>query len=141
MPRQMEFEKLVAVLVSEHAQMTAGLQTLRAALETKDYDAARSALSELKEVFARHIADEEGQVLRILIDAYGVKGADDAIEVFRQHRPIYNLMKAIEQFSSLSPEEFRSKEAELKELFAKHTTAEESHIFPWALSTSKSKIR
>lgn len=134
----MKLEDLVAVLVAEHAEMKAGLESLRSALGAKDYAAAKARLAEVKTIFTRHIADEEAQVLRVLIDSYGVKGADEAIMVFRQHRPMYALMEAIERFATLSPAELESKEEELKELFGKHTKAEEERVFPWALSARRS---
>ncbi|MDV3278040.1 MAG: hemerythrin domain-containing protein [Nitrososphaerales archaeon] len=134
----MELEDLVAVLVAEHTEMKAGLENLRSALEARDYAAAKAILAGLKAVFTRHIADEEAQVLKVLIEAYGVKGAEDAIMVFRQHRPMYTLMEAIERFAALSPAELESKEEELNGLFGQHTKAEEERIFPWALSTHRS---
>jgi hemerythrin-like domain-containing protein len=133
----MELEALVAVLVAEHAEMKKGLENLRGVLGAGDYEAAKTILAGLKMTFTRHIADEEAQVLKVLIEAYGVKGAEEAILVFRQHRPMYALMEAIERFATLTPTELESKEEELNELLSQHTRAEEARIFPWALSTRR----
>lgn len=139
MPRKMELDELISVLITEHIQIKSGLEALRNKLAAKDFASAKDVLSEVKGVFSRHIADEEAQVLRILIDAYGVKGANEAIEVFRQHRPIHDLMETIEHFSDLSALELESKEVELRSLLDKHTKIEESRIYPWTLSTYKMK--
>jgi hemerythrin-like domain-containing protein len=135
MSRRIGFEELIALLVEEHGRMKAGMDALRTAVEDDDYVAASRLLGELDTVFRQHIADEEAQVLRLLIGAYGVKGTDDAIKVFRQHRPIYSLMEEIKKLSKLSPEELLEKEAKLKEMFASHAQAEEERVFPWSLST------
>ena len=137
----MELEDLVAVLVAEHAEMKAGLENLRGVLESKDYATAKTVLAGLKIIFTQHIADEEAQVLKVLIEAYGVKGAEEAILVFRQHRPMYTLIEAFERFVTLTPVELESKEKELNELFGQHTRSEEARIFPWALSTRRSETR
>jgi hypothetical protein len=88
---RIEFEELISVLIAEHAEMKRELAEVRQAATRRDFLSAPRQLRELDRLFKQHIADEGAQVLRILIDAYGVKGADDAITVFRQHRPIYDL--------------------------------------------------
>ena len=135
----MELDELISVLIAEHVQIKDGLETLQYRLAAKDFTSAKNVLSEVRGIFVRHIADEESQILRILIDAYGVNGANEAIEVFRQHRPIYEVMKAIEHFSDLPAQELESKEAELRSLLDRHTKAEENRIHPWTLSTYKMK--
>jgi len=132
--RRMELDDLVSLLVSEHEQMRRGLGTVKDAIRSKDYISAAKELTGLDEVFRQHIADEEGQILRLLIDALGVKGADDAIKVFRQHRPIYALMETVKKLASLQPDELEKKQDELQVLFERHTALEEGGVFPRALS-------
>lgn len=131
----MEFEELITILIAEHVEMKNGLSDLRIALSKDDFSSVTRILNELDRIFKQHITDEEAQVLRILIDAHGVKGADDAIKVFRQHRPIYTLMQKIGEFAALTPEELAARSGELNTLFEEHTGAEESRIFPKAIST------
>lgn len=137
--RKMEFEELVAVLIAEHAEMKKSLAEIKRAASTKDFLSASRTLRELGLLFKQHIADEEAQVLRILIDAYGVEGAEDAIKVFRQHRPIYDLMEEVKKLSSLSVEELSSNEDRLRRLLEEHTLAEEERVFPRAVSTYKAR--
>ena len=137
--RRMEFEELVSVLVAEHGKMKTGLEEVRLAVSRKDFSSATRILGELDVLFKQHIADEEAQVLRLLIDAYGIEGADDAIKVFRQHRPIYDLMDQVKKLASLSTEELASDEARLKRLLDEHTFAEEARVFPRALSTHRQR--
>ncbi len=108
-PRLMEFEDLISTLIAEHVKMKDGLNEIRMALDEGDHLRAQNTLKEVKDIFEQHIADEEAQVLRVLIGAYGVKGADEAIKVFRQHRPIYSLMESIRQYSELSSEELKGR--------------------------------
>jgi len=72
--RKMEFEELISVLITEHAEMKRDLAEVRKAVSKRDFLYASRVLRELDSLFKQHIADEEAQVLRILIDAYGVKG-------------------------------------------------------------------
>ena len=135
----MGFEELISVLVAEHAEMKRDLTEVRQAVSKGDFLTASRVLRELDSLFKQHIADEEAQVLRILIDAYGVKGADDAIRIFRQHRPIYDLMEEVKRLASLSVEELASDEDRLRQLLEDHTLAEESRVFPRAILTYKER--
>jgi hemerythrin-like domain-containing protein len=137
--RKMEFEELISVLVAEHAEMKKGLAQVKQAISNKDFASASRVLGELDRLFRQHIADEEAQVLRILLDAYGVDGSNEAIIVFRQHRPIYDLMKKIKKLAALPIEELASSEDVLRQLFEEHTLAEESRVFPKAIQTYKQR--
>jgi len=135
----MEFEELIAVLVAEHAEMKKGLAQVKQAISNKDFASASRVLGELDRLFRQHIADEEAQVLRILLDAYGVDGANEAIIFFRQHRPIYDLMEKVKKLAALPIEELASSEDVLRQLFEEHTLAEESHVFPKAIETYRER--
>lgn len=108
---------------------------LKDLVQAREFSLAVETLGELDRLFRQHIADEEAQVLRILIESYGREGAEDAIMVFRQHRPIYQLMEEVRRFTSLSAEELALKEARLSDMLEGHTKAEEGRVFPKALST------
>lgn len=108
---------------------------LEKSVDRRDYSSSAMTLERLDRLFRQHIADEEAQVLRFLIGAYGVKGANEAILVFRQHRPIYLLMTEVKELVSLSPEELASNEAKLKSMLETHARTEETDVFPMALST------
>jgi hemerythrin-like domain-containing protein len=133
----MELDELVSVLVSEHVEMKERLAEVGQATLNRDFASASKYLQQLDRLFRQHIADEEGQVLRILIDAYGVKGAEDAIIVFRQHKPIHELVEEIKKLAGLSVEELAADEERLRNLLENHTLAEEARIFPKAVSTHR----
>jgi hemerythrin-like domain-containing protein len=138
--RKMEFEELISVLVAEHAEMKTGLAQVKQAISDKDFASASRELGELDRIFKQHIADEEAQVLRILLDAYGVDGANEAIVIFRQHRPIYDLMEKVKRLAALPIGELASSEDALRQLFEEHTLAEESRVFPRAISTYRERF-
>ncbi len=77
--------------------------------------------------------------MRILLDAYGVEGSEEAIVVFRQHRPIYKLMEEVKKLASLPIGELAGDQDRLWRLFEDHTLAEESRIFPKAIRTFKER--
>lgn len=132
-PRTMEFESLVRVLVEEHTVMREGLSQMKDAADRHDFKAVANALRELDPIFRQHIADEESQILRLLIAELGVKGAEEEIRVFQQHRPIYRLMQTLADLASKSAEDLEAEQTELNALFLEHTSAEEENIFPKAL--------
>jgi hemerythrin-like domain-containing protein len=135
----MEFEDLISVLVSEHGEMKKGLAQVKQSVSNKDFSSASRVLRDLDRLFKQHIADEEAQVLRLLLDAYGVEGAEEAIIIFRQHRPIYDLMEEVKKLASLPIDELARDEDRLRRLFEEHTLAEESRVFPKAISTYKKR--
>jgi hemerythrin-like domain-containing protein len=138
-PRKIEFEELISVLIAEHVAIRKDLMKLERSLEGHEFASAAETLRGLDRLFRQHIADEESQVLRLLIEAYGVKGADDAIVVFRQHRPIYKLMEEVKKLASLSPEELSLDERKLRTNLEGHVMAEETRIFPKAISTHRGR--
>ncbi len=137
LPRRLEFEDLVKVLVQEHAEMQEGLSRVKDAAERRDFREASKALRELDPVFRQHIVDEESTVLRLLLRELGVKKAQEEIKVFQQHRPIYRLMQAVAELASRSAVELRAEQARLSTLFLQHTSAEEEGVFPKAIACYK----
>ena len=116
--------------------MKEGLFKAREAAEKRDFEALARTLRELDPLFRQHIVDEESIILRLLIGRLGVKGAEEEIRVFQQHRPIYHLMQKISEFASLSAAELQTSQEELGNLFERHAFAEEKMVFPKAESLS-----
>jgi len=129
--------KLIDVLVEEHALMRQGMEKAKAAAEARDFEGVRRALQEVDSVFKQHIADEEAQILGLLIGKLGVKGAESEIEVFRQHRPIYELMNKIGKLAGESSAQLEGSQSELDRLFEEHTNLEETRVFPKAVALGK----
>jgi len=133
LPRQMDFESLIRVLAEEHRVMETGLLRMEQAAGRGDFAEVAAALAELEPIFRQHIADEESQILRLLIGELGVTGAEDEIKVFQQHRPIHRLMQLIAELAAKSATELAEDQRQLKELFREHTSMEEQGVFPKAL--------
>lgn len=131
-PRLLTLDALIDVLVKEHSMMREGLRRARVNAARKDFEGVRAELREVDPIFRQHIADEESQILGMLIRRLGVQGAADEIKVFQQHRPIYQLMKRLSELAALSSGELEGKQDELEELFELHTEAEETRVFPRA---------
>jgi hypothetical protein len=138
MPRKLTLEELVKVLVSEHQAMKEGLSRVRRAAHAGDFAQAGAELVKVEETFRKHIEDEESSILRALIGAYGVEGAEEEIRVFQQHRPIYRLMEELTELASMGPPELEKAQDRLNELMGTHTLSEETKVFPRALQTEGS---
>ena len=137
LPMKMGLEPLIRTLVEEHASMKECISRAREAIGKGDFEALSRVLKELDPLFRQHIVDEESTVLRLLIGKLGVKGAEEEIKVFQQHRPIYQLMEKISGFASMSAADLEVSQEELRDLFEKHAAAEESEVFPRARSLAK----
>ncbi len=140
-PRRMEVAELVQILVREHARMREGIRKARDAATSQDFEGVRRALKDVDPVFRQHIADEEAQVLGLLIAKLGAKGAEAEIAVFRQHRPIYNMMKKVSELAEMSSAELAANQSELEKLFEDHTAMEETRVFPKAVSLRSADLR
>jgi glutathione S-transferase len=136
LPRKMELKSLIRTLVGEHTTMKDGLRAAREAAQKRDFGALAKTLAGLDPLFRQHIVDEESTILRLLIGVLGTKGAEEEIRVFQQHRPIYQLMRRIAEFASMSASELEANQEELRNLFDTHVAAEEKQIFPKAKSLS-----
>jgi hypothetical protein len=140
-PRNLAFDALVGVLVEEHRVMREGLLRAKEAASRRDFEAVSRALRDLDPVFRQHIADEESQILRLLVGQLGVKGAAEEIRVFQQHRPIYQLMQSVGELASKEAVELEVEQSKLGTLFDNRTTAEEGAVFPEAPSLYKQFVR
>jgi len=134
-------DALIRTLVEEHGEMRELLRHAKEATDKSDFEAISRDLKLLDPIFKQHIADEEAQILRLLIGELGRKGADGEIRVFQQHRPIYRLMQAVSELASKEAIDLRSVQVKLNELFDDHAHAEELRVFPKALACLAKRTR
>lgn len=140
-PREMDLESLVKVLAAEHKSMWEGLARVKTAATGGDFEKVADELKGLDPIFRQHIADEESQILRLLIGELGVEGAKEEIRVFQQHRPIHRLMQAMGELASKSPSELADEQIRLNALFREHTELEEGRVFPRAVACHRAMVR
>ncbi len=132
-PRSLELPELIKILLEEHRSVRALLLKIHHLIsEGRDKEVAE-ALKDFKPYLDQHIIDEEATILKILLEAYGRQGAENAVKVFQQHREIHQLITELTRAES--PEELRDKRERLRQILDDHFAAEESGIFPWALET------
>jgi hemerythrin-like domain-containing protein len=132
--RQLRLEELITVLSRKHEDQLKRLSDLTAALQRKEFAGAQLA-SEFDNSSIQHIVDEENVLLKLFIDTYGRKGADEAIKVFHQDRTMHSLAETISKQALASPEKLGSTPSDFDKLVRLHFEAEERRIFPWALKT------
>ena len=133
--RPLELEELIALLTQEHEEQRRRLSELTDVLKKRDYARSAELAREFDNSTVQHIVDEENVLLKLFIDTYGRKEADDAIKVFQQHRTMHKLADTISKKAMNSPEEIGSMPSEFDKLVRSHFDAEEERIFPWALQT------
>lgn len=127
------FEEFVASLARAHTDIQGRLQTIGVALRKQDTDLAVASVRDLKDVLDRHVVDEEARILKVLIDARGREGAQDAIRTMQQHRSVHRLVNEMLNALPTSTEEASQKHAELVKILREHFEAEERRVFPAAL--------
>ncbi len=94
----------------------------------------RSAkLRDLARSLDRHIVDEEARILRVLIEAYGRKGAAGAIKTMQQHRRVHELLTDLVASLANPGPIALDRASRLFRLLGRHMEAEEAHVFPMAL--------
>ena len=135
MARQLGLEELITVLSREHQEQRKRLSDLIEALQRKEFERGAQLATEFDNSSIQHIVDEENVLLKLFIDTYGRKGADEAIKVFHQHRAMHSLADAISKQALTSPENLASAPSDFDNLVRSHFEAEEKRIFPWALKT------
>ena len=133
--RPLELEDLIVLLSEEHQELRKRLSELVDVLDKKDYARGAELAREFDNSSVQHIVDEENVLLKLFIDTYGRKGADEAIKVFQQHRTMHKQADTISEKAMNSPEELGSMPSEFDKLVRSHFDAEEKRIFPWALRT------
>jgi hypothetical protein len=141
LPRDLPIEGLIRTLIEEHRRMRELLRLAKEATDKGDFEAVSRDLKLLDPIFKQHIADEEAQILRLLIGELGRKGAEEEIRIFQQHRPIYRLMQAVSELASEEAMDLGSEQAELDALFDDHANAEELRVFPKALACFAKRTR
>jgi hemerythrin-like domain-containing protein len=133
--RRLELKELISLLSHEHQDQRKRLADIADVLAKKNYPRVAHLVSEFDNASIQHIVDEENVLLKLFIDAYGRKGADDAIKVFQQHRTMHKLADAISKHALTNPEDLGSMQSDFDKLVRSHFEAEEKRIFPWALKT------
>src|SRR5271157_2107976 len=141
LPRDLSIDGLIRTLVEEHDKMRELLRLAKEATDKGDFEAVSRDLKLLDPIFKQHIADEEAQVLRLLIGELGRKGAEEEIRIFQQHRPIYRLMQAVSELASKEAMDLGSEQTKLNALFDDHANAEELLVFPKALASLAKRTR
>ena len=135
----MGVESLIGVLVKEHRVMGEMLSGIRESARQRNFQGVADALRRLDSIFRQHIADEESQLLRLLIGELGRAGAEEEIRVFQQHRPIHRLMGDVAILAAKSAAELEKEEERLNALLAEHTALEEARVFPKALRLARER--
>ncbi len=138
-PREMALEDLVALLEKEHEDVRKEMFLISEMLLKGDSDTLSRRLASLDEELMQHMLDEEASVLRVLIQAYGRDGSEEAIEVFREHVEIKRLLDDLRKGIAENQEERMKTRDALDTLLVNHFTKEDETIFPWAIRTHKSR--
>jgi hypothetical protein len=139
-PRPLVLEELIPVLLREREEQRSRITQLTDALAREDYAKTTELLESLSGSPAQHIVDDETQMLKLFLDAYGREGTSEAIKLFQQHRSKHKRVLALQQLGATSPKGLNSQETEvnvLEKLAQDADQAEEDLDFPLALKNRR----
>ncbi|MEM1583693.1 MAG: hemerythrin domain-containing protein [Nitrososphaerota archaeon] len=131
-PRQLDLPQLITILIDEHAISMAKLSRIHNHLLSSDLHRASEILDELKKNISQHIVDEEATILRKALDMFGKEGSKDLIEVFKEHRRIFDLF---DRLSRTLEECYQDADLfkEIRRVLSDHYRKEEDELFPKVL--------
>ncbi|MEM3398352.1 MAG: hemerythrin domain-containing protein [Nitrososphaerota archaeon] len=131
-PRQLDLPQLITILIDEHAISMAKLSRIHNHLLSSDFHRASEILDELKKNISQHIVDEEATILRKALDMFGKEGSKDLIEVFKEHRRIFDLF---DRLSRTLEECYQDADLfrEIRRVLSDHYRKEEDELFPKVL--------
>ena len=139
-PRPLVLEELIPVLLREREGQRSRITQLTDALAREDYARTAELLESLSGSPTQHIVDDETQMLKLFLDAYGREGTSEAIKLFQQHRSKHKRVLALQQLGATSPKGPSLQETKVKvleKLAQDHDQAEEDSVFPLALKNRR----
>jgi hypothetical protein len=139
-PRPLELEELIPVLLREREEQRIRITQLTDALAREDHAKTAELLEWLSGSPTQQIVDDETQMLKLFLDAYGREGTSDAIKVFQQHRSKKKQVLTLQPLGVAPPKGLSSQETEVKVLdkpAQDHEPIEEDSVFPIALKNRR----
>ena len=133
-PRDLPIKELIEKLKEEHASLPAIIDDAVITYKTGNLSGAFPVIAEVRETLSQHIIDEEGVLLKLLIDKIGKEASEPYIKILQEHTKI---MKLVEQSVESTYTGWTETEPNLnlfKETLAQHHKQEEDELFPKVLS-------
>ncbi|MCL4333735.1 MAG: hypothetical protein M1290_05270 [Candidatus Thermoplasmatota archaeon] len=133
-PRELPIKELIEKLKEEHASLPATIDDAVITYKTGNLSGAFPVIAEVRETLSQHIIDEEGVVLKFLIDKIGKEASEPYIKILQDHTGIMKMVEQSVESTYTGWTETENDLNALKETLAKHHKQEEEELFPKVLS-------
>ncbi len=133
-PRDMPIRELIEKLKEEHAALPGIIDDAVITYKTGNLSGAFPVIAEVRETLSQHIIDEEGTLLKFLIEKIGKGSSEPYIKILQDHPKI---MKLVEQSVESTYTGWTETETDLnllKEALANHHKQEEEELYPKVIS-------
>ncbi|MEM0128013.1 MAG: hypothetical protein QXO03_02870 [Thermoplasmatales archaeon] len=133
-PREMPMRELIDKLKEEHATLPTVIDDAILTYKTGNLSGAFPVIADVREILSQHIIDEEGTVLKFLIDKIGKENAEPYIRILQEHTGIMKLVEQSVESTYTGWTETENYLTQLKLTLAEHHKREEVELFPKVLS-------
>ncbi len=130
----MPINELIEKLKEEHAAIPGIIDDAVITYKTGNLSGAFPVIAEVRETLSQHIIDEEGILLKFLIDKVGKEAAEPYIRILQDHPKIMKLVEQSVESTYTGWTETESDLNLLKETLAEHHRQEEAELYPKVIS-------
>ncbi|MEM0134338.1 MAG: hemerythrin domain-containing protein [Thermoplasmatales archaeon] len=133
-PRELPVKELIEKLKEEHANLPGIIDDAIITYKTGNLSGAFPVIAEVRETLSQHTIDEEGVLLKILIDKIGKEASEPYIKILQDHTKIMKLVEQSVESTYTGWTETENNLNLLKETLAEHHRQEEKELFPKVVS-------
>ncbi|MCL5874503.1 MAG: hypothetical protein M1161_04100 [Candidatus Thermoplasmatota archaeon] len=132
--RELPIKELIEKLREEHTTLPATIDDAVITYKTGNLSGAFPVIAEVRETLSQHIIDEEGVLLKFLIDKIGKDASEPYIKILQEHTKIMKLVEQSVESTYTGWTETENDLNTLKETLAEHHKQEETVLYPKVVS-------
>ena len=133
-PRDLPMKELIEKLKEEHSTLPSVIDDAILTYKTGNLSGAFPVIADVREILSQHIIDEEGTVLKFLLDKIGKEAAEPYIKILQEHTGIMKLVDQSVESTYTGWTETENYLLQLKKTLAEHHKREEEEFFPKVIS-------
>jgi iron-sulfur cluster repair protein YtfE (RIC family) len=132
--RDIPIRDLVDKLKEEHASLPGIIDDAIITYKTGNLSGAFPVIAEVREILSQHTIDEEGTLLKFLIEKLGKEASEPYIKILQDHTKIMKLVEQSVESTYTGWTETENDLNLLKQTLSEHHKAEETELFPKVIS-------
>lgn len=132
--REMPIRDLIEKLKEEHSTLPSVIDDAIITYKTGNLSGAFPVIADVREILSQHIIDEEGTLLKFLIEKTGKEASESYIKILQDHVGIMKLVEQSVESTYTGWTETEPNLLKLKQTLAEHHKKEEEEFYPKILS-------